>query len=138
MINIRLTVISMFVLVCSQAIAEDAPKHKCPSWDELSPEHKEFAHPLKDHWADIPEYKRERIIKGFERYNNMTPEAKEAFKANIDRFRAMPPEHQERIKQRMMQFKDLPPEEQIKIKQKWNSMSKEEREDARRKFLDQR
>lgn len=120
------------------------------NWDELTPSVQKVLQPFSGQWRDFDDATRERLIKGADRWVNMTPEEK--FKAKkqfgqwknlpedkkkqvrhrFDRFRQLPPEQQRRMRRAFQSFQKLPKDKKAELKARYEKMTAEEK----KAFLD--
>lgn len=97
-------------------------------------------------WADMHPAARDELIeltekggdskgksshgKRDKRYQDLTPEQREALHKRREDFKSLPPEERERIQKAREKFHNMPSEERQKLKDRWRSMTPEERERA--------
>jgi hypothetical protein len=126
-----------------------------PDWDQLAPDQQRILGELKlaERWDDLPDARRERLLKGLSHWQKMTPEERRIARKNLKRWRKLPPERRKALRQRLQrylqlppdkrrlvrerahQFRQLPPERREQLRERWRRFSPSYQQHTRERLL---
>ena len=82
---------------------------------------------LSQRWEDLSPRERERALKNFQRFQQLSPKRQKSLEQQYHRWRSLPPEEQQRIRENYKRYQRLDPyekEEFEELYRKWKSRPK--------------
>lgn len=93
-----------------------------PAWNTLSSEQQHILRQLglEENWGRLPEARRDRLLRGLQRWEKMNPEQRKIARQNLKRWRQLPPERRKLLRERLKRFRSLPPERRRLLREKYH------------------
>lgn len=97
---------SIFAAVLSLGLSGLPSLAAAQGWNQLAPEEKKALRNYREDWASYPEQRRQQLLQGARRYQQLSPQERKRLQRARERYRQMDPDERQRLRQRYLHSRE--------------------------------
>ena len=119
-------------LLVTPVTAFEFPTLRQPTWQELSPQQKQFLAPLSSEWDRMDDARRKKWIGIAARYPHLTPEEQTRIQSQMGEWAKLTPQQKQAIRAKYKALRQAPPEQRATIREQWEKYQELPEEEKQR------